>query len=323
MTKKPAEIDATSLAPNAVNLASNSALSAHGSTTASMPTQPTAEYREQLRKHIAAIDGRRPQDAHSDRGFAVCPHPDCVLVRQTAMEKPNGTTTDYSAGTRREDGQDAGAQIHRGDGEASRRQHADDVPILQGREAARETVPHVSGRGLHQEVGSTTATEPLAEFLEGNEFNRLMYFYRTAPRTSPSDINVAFEVVKRAIISASHGSAPEPQFDMPRLDEQYLGHLREAAFDWGIEKIEGEPVVARRAAIWLGRNVVTLIDELRKLRSGSAPEAPDTSAPFTKASATAPNGVTNRVAPSGGDSGHTSPSWSAPEATAEEKDHEN
>lgn len=36
--------------------------------------------REQLRKHIAAIDGRRPQEGHSERGFATCPHPDCMMV---------------------------------------------------------------------------------------------------------------------------------------------------------------------------------------------------------------------------------------------------
>jgi hypothetical protein len=34
-------------------------------------------YREQLRKHIAAIDGRRPHDGHSACGFSICPHPDC------------------------------------------------------------------------------------------------------------------------------------------------------------------------------------------------------------------------------------------------------
>jgi hypothetical protein len=49
-------------------------------------------------------------------------------------------------------------------------------------------------------------------------------------------------------------------------DEHYLDALREAAYDWGIEPLDGEPVVARRAAIWLGRNVVTLIDEVRRLR---------------------------------------------------------
>ena len=44
------------------------ALSPRGSTTATEPPQPTAEYREQLRKHIAAIDGRRPQDGHITDG---------------------------------------------------------------------------------------------------------------------------------------------------------------------------------------------------------------------------------------------------------------
>ena len=42
---------------------------------------PQDAYREQLRKHIAAIDGRRPQDGHSERGFSVCPHPDCRAVQ--------------------------------------------------------------------------------------------------------------------------------------------------------------------------------------------------------------------------------------------------
>jgi hypothetical protein len=50
------------------------------------------------------------------------------------------------------------------------------------------------------------------------------------------------------------------------LTESYLHALRECAYDWGIEPFEGEPIPARRAAIWLGRNVVTLIDELRRLQ---------------------------------------------------------
>ncbi len=53
-----------------------------------VPVQRTAvgadAYRERLRRHIAAIDGRRPQDGHSDRGFSVCPHPDCVAMQSTA-----------------------------------------------------------------------------------------------------------------------------------------------------------------------------------------------------------------------------------------------
>jgi len=55
--------------------------------------------------------------------------------------------------------------------------------------------------------------------------------------------------------------------DPPRLDDQYLHHLREAAYDWGIEPFEGEPNVARRAAILFGRSVVTLIDEVRRSRA--------------------------------------------------------
>lgn len=45
-----------------------------------MAEQESDAYREQLRKHIAAIDGRRPQDGHSDRGFWKCPHPDCLAL---------------------------------------------------------------------------------------------------------------------------------------------------------------------------------------------------------------------------------------------------
>ena len=50
-------------------------------------------------------------------------------------------------------------------------------------------------------------------------------------------------------------------------DEHYLHALREAASDWGIEPLDEEPVVARRAAIWFGRNMVALIDEVRRLRA--------------------------------------------------------
>jgi hypothetical protein len=46
--------------------------------------QPEA-YREQLRKHIAAIDGRRPQDGHSERGFSTCQHPDCRAFHPPTM----------------------------------------------------------------------------------------------------------------------------------------------------------------------------------------------------------------------------------------------
>ena len=53
----------------------------------------------------------------------------------------------------------------------------------------------------------------------------------------------------------------------PALDDQYLHHLREAAYDWGVEPLEQEPLVARRAAIWFGRNIVTLVDEVRRLRA--------------------------------------------------------
>jgi hypothetical protein len=51
------------------------------------------------------------------------------------------------------------------------------------------------------------------------------------------------------------------------VDANYLHSLREMAYDWAIEPLEGEPVVAKRAAIVLGRNVLTLIDELRALQA--------------------------------------------------------
>jgi hypothetical protein len=64
-----------------------------------------------------------------------------------------------------------------------------------------------------------------------------------------------------------------PDWPSPTLDDQYLHHLREAAYDWGIEPLAQEPLVARRAAIVLGRNVVTLIDEVRRLRALGAEDA--------------------------------------------------
>lgn len=42
-------------------------------------------YREALRKHIAAIDGRRPQDGHSEDGFSTCPHPICRAVHAAPL----------------------------------------------------------------------------------------------------------------------------------------------------------------------------------------------------------------------------------------------
>lgn len=67
----------------------------------------------------------------------------------------------------------------------------------------------------------------------------------------------------------------EPQHDGPiKLDDQFLGHLHEAAYDWGIESLDEEPVVARRAAIWFGRCIVTLIDEIRRLRAPFAKVCP-------------------------------------------------
>ncbi len=44
--------------------------------------------REALRKHIAAIDGRRPLDGHSDRGFSTCPHPNCRAAHVNSDATP-------------------------------------------------------------------------------------------------------------------------------------------------------------------------------------------------------------------------------------------
>jgi hypothetical protein len=43
------------------------------------------KFRDQLRKHIAAVDGRRPQNGHSERGFSRCPHPDCRAVQPPTL----------------------------------------------------------------------------------------------------------------------------------------------------------------------------------------------------------------------------------------------
>jgi hypothetical protein len=53
--------------------------------TPETPQEPTDARREQLRRHIAAIDGRRPQGEHSERGFSVCPDPACVAMREPTM----------------------------------------------------------------------------------------------------------------------------------------------------------------------------------------------------------------------------------------------
>lgn len=55
---------------------------------AGTPSPGRTSEREQLRKHIAAIDGRRPEDGHSDRGFATCPHPDCAAFREAGAPSP-------------------------------------------------------------------------------------------------------------------------------------------------------------------------------------------------------------------------------------------
>lgn len=57
---------------------------------------PTVDTREQLRRHIAAIDGRRPQNGHSERGFATCPHPDCVAANASRTAAPDVAEGDRS-----------------------------------------------------------------------------------------------------------------------------------------------------------------------------------------------------------------------------------
>lgn len=80
--------------------------------------------------------------------------------------------------------------------------------------------------------------------------------------------------------AALHGSEAGPQEarEVPEipagekitLDEQYLHHLREAAYYWAIAPRKGaEPRNGRTAAVVLSRNVLCLIDEVRKLRAGS------------------------------------------------------
>jgi hypothetical protein len=57
------------------------------------------------------------------------------------------------------------------------------------------------------------------------------------------------------------------QSEAIRLDEPYLHHLREAAYDWAIESIDDTPAGPRRACIIMSRNVVSLVDELRQARA--------------------------------------------------------
>lgn len=94
------------------------------------------------------------------------------------------------------------------------------------------------------------------------------------------DRDVAYQVcgAAKAYVSALEAAAPAPlpapadlQTGNIVLDEPYLHHLREAAYDWAIESIESEPSGSRRACIVLGRNVLCLVDELRAARLASRP----------------------------------------------------
>jgi hypothetical protein len=66
-------------------------------------------------------------------------------------------------------------------------------------------------------------------------------------------------------------SRPDPIGPPIGLDARYLDHLREAAIDWAIESVEATDPVARRAAIVFARNVLTLIDEVQRLRAALTP----------------------------------------------------
>ncbi len=63
---------------------------------------------------------------------------------------------------------------------------------------------------------------------------------------------------------------PEPpnplQHEQIELVEPYLSHLREAATGWAFMDVEQEHVQAVRAMIIMSRNVMCLVDELRKAR---------------------------------------------------------
>ena len=54
--------------------------------------------------------------------------------------------------------------------------------------------------------------------------------------------------------------------DRIAVDNHFLRHLREAAYEWAIESFDQEQARSRHAAIWFGRATVTLIDEVLKLR---------------------------------------------------------
>ena len=90
----------------------------------------------------------------------------------------------------------------------------------------------------------------------------------SGPRTHLQDPEAVIQFGLRVAQHCTVKDDRELQRDGPiPLDDQFLGHLHEAAYDWGIESMEDEPVVARRAAIWFGRCIVTLIDEVRRLRA--------------------------------------------------------
>ena len=84
---------------------------------------------------------------------------------------------------------------------------------------------------------------------------------------APDGISIRF--VKQWDIEADQMPTKQDVYAI-NLDDGYLHHLRETAYDWAIEDVDAEPAGPRRAAIVLGRNVLALVDELRRLRGGSA-----------------------------------------------------
>jgi hypothetical protein len=86
-----------------------------------------------------------------------------------------------------------------------------------------------------------------------------------------------------AVVRDSEGSVASPvahaerplQAEAIQPDERYLHHLREAAYDWAIESIDGMSAGPRRACVIMSRNVLCLVDELRKVRAALSERAPE------------------------------------------------
>jgi hypothetical protein len=56
------------------------------------------------------------------------------------------------------------------------------------------------------------------------------------------------------------------------LDDNYLHALRETAWDWAVQTLSADLELPRRAAIVMGRNLVTAIDEIHALRARGSDE---------------------------------------------------